>query len=68
MSPMLGSVKICVKSSMTLILAFFVVVAPRKPRGRTKLTKVYGRSADEKVFINLNARGQPISDDPNFLT
>ncbi|KAK1361083.1 hypothetical protein POM88_045557 [Heracleum sosnowskyi] len=42
--------------------------APRKPRGRSKLSKVHARGPEEKVVINLNEEGQVISDDQNEFT
>ncbi|KAL8147689.1 hypothetical protein AgCh_005133 [Apium graveolens] len=35
---------------------------PKKPRGRTKMLKVHGRSANEKPVIKFSKRGQPIGD------
>ena len=33
-----------------------------KPRGRTRMLKVHGRSPSEKIVITLNEDGQPIGD------
>ncbi|KAL8124269.1 hypothetical protein AgCh_012061 [Apium graveolens] len=35
---------------------------PKKPRGRTEMLKVHGRSANEKLIIKFSKRGQPIGD------
>ncbi|KAL6558324.1 hypothetical protein OROMI_018674 [Orobanche minor] len=35
---------------------------PKKPRGRTKMLKVHGRSPTEKPVITLSKNGQPIGD------
>ena len=37
--------------------------APRKPRERSKLEKIHGRTADRRPVITLNERGQPVSSD-----
>ncbi|KAL8104401.1 hypothetical protein AgCh_028563 [Apium graveolens] len=36
--------------------------APKKFRGRSKMLKVHGRTANEKVFITLSKTNQPIGD------
>lgn len=46
----------------------YKVRAPRKPRGRTKMSKVHARSPDEKVVITLNGLGQPVSEDQSIIT
>lgn len=45
-----------------------IVLDPRKPRGRTKLSKVHERGADEKIMITLNEAGQPISENQKIIT
>ncbi|KAL6569772.1 hypothetical protein OROMI_014286 [Orobanche minor] len=44
------------------------VRAPRKPRGRSKMSQVHARGPDEKVVINVNEEGQPISDEEKTVT
>ena len=43
------------------------VVAPRKPRGRSKLEKIHGRTLDKRPVIQLNKYGQPVSDDDRVV-
>ncbi|KAL6520000.1 hypothetical protein OROHE_017143 [Orobanche hederae] len=45
-----------------------VKAAPRKPRGRTKMAKVFARSANDKVVITLNEDDQPVSDNQKIIT
>ncbi|KAL6554092.1 hypothetical protein OROMI_019765 [Orobanche minor] len=42
--------------------------APRKPRGRSKMSQVHARGLDEKVVINVNEEGQPISNEEKTVT
>lgn len=44
------------------------VRAPKKSRGRSKMSKVHARGPDQKIVITLNALGQPISDDQKIVT
>ena len=47
------------------------VQGPKNPRGKSKMTKVHARTPDDKVVIELNEDGQPVSDNitelSNFL-
>ena len=45
-----------------------VVGAPRRLRGKTKMDKVHSRPYDKRVVIQMNDRGQPISDDDQVMT
>ncbi|KAL6541304.1 hypothetical protein OROHE_011012 [Orobanche hederae] len=40
----------------------WISACPKKPRGRTKMLKVHGRSPTEKPVITLSKNGQPIGD------
>ena len=44
------------------------MLAPRKPRGPTKMIKVHARTAENKVVITLNEDHQPVSDNQKILT
>ena len=45
-----------------------VVGAPRRLRGKTKMDKVHSRSYDKRVLIQMNHRGQPVSDDDKVMS
>ena len=45
-----------------------VVGAPRRLIGKTKMDKVHSRPYDKRVVIQMNDRGQPISDDDQVMT
>lgn len=46
----------------------YIVLAPRKPRGRTKMAKVHARRLAEKIPITLNEDHQPVSDNQKIIT
>lgn len=45
----------------------YKVVAPRRWRGRTKMTAVHGRGRNDRPVILLNKKGQPVSKNRKLL-
>lgn len=43
------------------------VEVPKRLRGKTKMDRVHTRTFDERVVIQMNHKGQPISDDDKVM-